>query len=124
MPKILLIISLFAINFTAFAATNLKYVPGVSDLPVPINFFLEDGSSSILEYTEGRIITAKFTGNASRNSVAQYYDSTLKSLGWKKLNKLRYHRDEELLTIKTADITNDDFNNISLDFTIIPYKQN
>ena len=124
MPKILLIFYIITSSFTAFAASKLKYVPGVSDLPVPINFFLEEGSSSILEYTEGRIITAKFTGNASRNSVSQYYDSTLKSLGWKKLNKLRYIRDDELLTIKTSDITEDDFNNISLDFTIIPYSQN
>ena len=43
-------------NNIAIATTNNDFVPGIPDLPVPINFTIKEDSSSVFFNDSGRII--------------------------------------------------------------------
>ena len=113
---------IFFIQFIIFQAFALerKYVPGISDLPVPINFHLINDSSAVFYNESGRIVEAFFKGRANRQEISEFYDITLKALGWQKLSFMQYVRENEVLDISANIIDDDQFNNLEIHFLLKP----
>lgn len=115
----LLAIICIAISFV-HADTNPKYVPGISDLPVPSNFFIKPDSVSVFRSQAGRIIDASFIGRSSSAQIEEFYNLTLRALGWTKVEKLTYVRESEILTISTKKMEDRQLNNLEITFSIGP----
>jgi len=109
----------FLISFSVFAESR-NYVPGISDLPVPLNFHLKNDTSSVFYNESGRIVEAVFQGQAQGQEIKEFYDLTLNALGWEKIGVLKYVREKELLEIKTKTIEDDQFNNLEIIFSLKP----
>lgn len=109
----------FLISFSVFAESR-NYVPGISDLPVPLNFHLKNDTSSVFYNESGRIVEAVFQGQAQGQEIKEFYDLTLHALGWEKISMLTYVRERELLEIKTKTIEDDQFNNLEIIFSLKP----
>ena len=109
----------FLISFSVFAESR-NYVPGISDLPVPLNFHLKNDTSSVFYNESGRIVEAVFQGQAQGQEIKEFYDLTLNALGWEKISMLTYVRERELLEIKTKTIEDDQFNNLEIIFSLKP----
>jgi hypothetical protein len=109
----------FLISFSVFAESR-NYVPGISDLPVPLNFHLKNDTSSVFYNESGRIVEAVFQGQAQGQEIKEFYDLTLNALGWEKISMLTYVREKELLEIKTKAIEDDQFNNLEIIFSLKP----
>jgi hypothetical protein len=125
MSKIKTLITSFLISVlvtlgAVAAAGNEKFVPGVSDLPVPTNFYLKHDSSSIFHEEEGRIIDASFIGRATESEVEEFYNLTLRALGWKRVEKLVYIRESEILRIEVQEIDDSQLNNLEINFSLRP----
>ena len=119
MSKKLIILILLLLPTQLLAKSN--FVPGVSDLPVPMNFFLIDDSSTIYHNKAGRIVNASFKGRGKEKNVADFYHKTLPALGWEKIEDLVYIRDTEKLYITIETIKTDSrFNNLNLIFSLKP----
>lgn len=118
------IIISFLLAFFAFKTANAEmkngFVPGVSDLPVPINFTLHEDSSSVFFNDSGRIVEAVFRGRGEYDEVLNFYNKTLKALGWKTEGTLKYSREGEMLTIKLTHIQDNKYSNLEIDFSLRP----
>lgn len=114
---ILALFCFFTVN--AFTEEN-KYVPGISDLPVPANFYLKQDSSSVFDNQEGRIIDATFIGRSSKPEVEEFYNLTLQALGWRRSEKLVFLRESEVLSITINEIEDSQLNNIEISFSLRP----
>ncbi|MBL6785567.1 MAG: hypothetical protein ISQ32_04620 [Rickettsiales bacterium] len=112
-------IILFFVTFSIFAESR-NYVPGISDLPVPLNFHLKNDTSSVFYNDSGRIVEAVFQGQAKSYEIKDFYDVTLNALGWEKIGHLKYVREKELLEISTKTIDDDQFNNLEIVFSLKP----
>ena len=104
MSKALILLFILFFSFSnAFAKNN--FVPGISDLPVPINFHLIKNSTSDFIANNGRIIEASFKGKGEKDNIIDFYEKTLPALGWKQLESLNFSRDKEHLNIKIEILT-------------------
>lgn len=110
---------IFSINNAIFAAPKNNFVPGVSDLPVPINFTLKDDSSSVFFSDAGRIVEATFEGKGEYDDILNFYNKTLRALGWKIKGKLKYSREGEILRIH-LNIRGE---NLEIEFSLRPEKK-
>lgn len=113
-------ILLFSIIYPAYANPTHNFVPGVSDLPVPINFTLQDDSSSIFFNDSGRIIEASFRGRGEAKDILYFYDKTLTALGWKTKGHLKYNREGEILTITLTPVQDNKYSNLEIEFFLHP----
>jgi hypothetical protein len=86
-----------------YAANN--FVPGIEDLPVPLNFHLKENSSSVFFNDSGRIIESTFIGTADPVEINEFYHKTLQALGWQKQKKLVFLREKEILKISLTNIS-------------------
>ncbi|MBT4989263.1 MAG: hypothetical protein HOM96_01835 [Rickettsiales bacterium] len=112
---------LISILFTSCAfADSRNYVPGISDLPVPLNFHLKNDTSSVFYNDSGRIVEAVFQGQARGDEIKEFYNVTLKALGWERVGVLKYVREKELLEITTKSIDDDQFNTLEVNFSLKP----
>ncbi len=103
MSKIIILIFTLVILATNSQAKE-NFVPGISDLPVPANFYYLDDSSGIFNNAYGRFISANFRGKGEFETIHQFYQKTLPALGWEAKEKFTYIRDEEILEIKIRKI--------------------
>jgi hypothetical protein len=113
--KLTLLFLLTFFSFNLYAEEN--YVPGISDLPVPANFFYIDDSSGIFNNGYGRFINANFRGKSKLETIYDFYEKTLPALGWDAKEKFTYVRDEEILEIKISQINEDE---VQLNFQLSP----
>ena len=117
LQKLILISTLLITN--SFADSR-NYVPGISDLPVPLNFHLKNDTSSVFYNDSGRIVEAIFQGRARGDEITEFYNVTLKALGWERVGMLEYVREREFLEITTKAIDDDQFNNLEVHFSLKP----
>ena len=122
MSKKLIFFILITISFTkyCFAGPKHHFVPGMSDLPVPINFSLQKDSSSIFISDSGNLVEATFRGRGEKNAILEFYRKTLKALGWKRINKEKFSREGEFLTITLIPIQDNKYHNLEIQFLIKP----
>lgn len=90
--------------FSSLSYAQNQFVPGIEDLPVPLNFHLKKDSSSVFFNDSGRIIESVFIGKANHAEINQFYHTTLQALGWKKQKNLVFLRDKEILKISLTNI--------------------
>ena len=98
--KIVILLSILIFSFYAKAQNN--FVPGITDLPVPANFHLEEDSSSVYNNGFDRLVTASFIGKAQEDAIIDFYYKTLPALGWAKQARLLFTRDDEILMIRIS----------------------
>lgn len=106
-------------NNIAGAVTSNNFVPGIPDLPVPSNFTIKKDSSSIFFNDSGRIIEATFIGKGNHKDINNFYNKTLKALGWKRQKHLVFLREKEILNIKLVSLNNKDYN-MTIYFSLKP----
>ncbi len=54
----------------------------------------------IFDTNEGRFATTKIYGMVKYEAVKNFYNNILPNLGWQKIEKFKYKRDNETLTLK------------------------
>jgi hypothetical protein len=114
-------LGIFLLFFNFQSANAAKFVPGISDLPVPGNFYLIDDSSSIFYNDGGRIIEAVFKGKGEKKNVIDFYRKTLPALGWKEKSSLNFIRENEELKIKIEVVKQAKlYQKLKLYFTLTP----
>lgn len=113
-------IFLFFIACNQAVHAESAYVPGISDLPVPAGFVLVENSSSVFRSQAGRIIEASFQGSSTKPDIEEFYDLTLRALGWNRDEKLTYLREAEKLIITIHQKKIDNKNIMEIHFSISP----
>ena len=97
-------IFIVTLSYSSLAYTQNKFVPGIEDLPVPLNFHLKENSSSVFFNDSGRIIESTFIGVAESKNISEFYHKTLQALGWKKIKNLVFIREKEILKISLTKV--------------------
>lgn len=112
---------IFFLLFSVQAQAKQLFVPGISDLPVPINFFPIDKKTSVFNGSSGRIINATFKGRAYSHEIISFYAKTLPALGWDSTGDLTYQRDSESLEINIeVKSTAKNYDNLEITFSVTP----
>ena len=79
---------------------DIDYVSGFEDLPLMDGVIERTDLNFSFDSLEGRIVQSYIETDKPFSAVKEYYDSTLKDLGWKKLKDGSYKRDDGVLTIE------------------------
>jgi hypothetical protein len=68
---------------------DLPLAPGLAEMPGGLLF----------DSAEGRVVEASAKGEVAAEQVRQFYETTLKQLGWQNVGPLQFRRDNEILRI-------------------------
>ncbi len=97
---------------------DTQFVSGTSDLPVPKGFALQEGSNSIFDSEDGKIVDAIYIGKGNREEVIGFYAASLPALGWNVIDEANFEREKEELHIEvTEDVFSSD---LEISFAIRP----
>ena len=94
LPRLLLLAllaPLMAAGGEAFLSEleDLPLAPGLTELPGGLLF----------DSADGRIVEAQAKGEVAAETVRQFYETTLRQLGWQSTGPLQFRRDNEILRI-------------------------
>ncbi len=107
------VISLLAAPMTLAAD---RFVSGIADLPLMPGLEEIDGSAMIFSKPQGRIIEVMARGAVTRDAVRAFYDLTLPELGWRRQERGRLQRENELLRFDMRD----NKNGLVIQFSLTP----
>jgi len=82
---------------------DIDYVSGFEDLPLMDGVIERTDLNFSFDSLEGRIIQSYIETDKPFSAVEEYYDSTLKGLGWTKIKNSSYKRDDGILTIEVVE---------------------
>ena len=98
--KIFLLIISFLWSTQLLSENDTKFVHGIEDLPLFSGMHNSFEDLIIFDTNEGRFATTKIYGMVKYEAVKKFYNNILPNLGWQKIEKFKYKRDNETLTLK------------------------
>ncbi len=114
--KIILIFILLVNAKSLNGKSNLDFINGLDDVPLLTNMNIVKDSLVIFDTNEGKYITTEIEGAIKLKDAESYYKDILPNLGWKIIEKNKYFRGEETLSIQFVqkkDVVNIIFNLIA-----------
>ena len=98
------VFSLVSLNLSSVMATP-TYLQALSDIPIADGLSLEDGSETIFDVPEGKIVEVTTFGPLDIEEVQKFYKESLEALGWIPLSgkPWSYKRSDETLEISFED---------------------
>lgn len=114
--KIILIFILLVNAKSLSGKSSLEFINGLDDIPLLTNMNIVKDSLVIFDTNEGKYITTEIAGAIKLKDAESYYKDILPNLGWKIIEKNKYSRDEETLSIQFVqkkDVVNIIFNLIA-----------
>jgi len=81
------------------ATDSVYYSEFIEDLPMMADMVEEQDNVVIFDKPSGRIIELKVETKHSQTEVLEFYNGILFNLGWKKLKKNRFLKDDEILSV-------------------------
>ena len=79
-------------------------VYGFQNIPLMNKLAQVDEKCFLFDTPYGRIIHAFAKGKIKENEVTNFYSETLRELGWKELDRLKFFRDGEYLRVEIEDL--------------------
>lgn len=78
------------------------FLPGSEDIPL-MPGMKPQGTPVVFDKVSGHIFSATVDTQKTSQAILQFYDGSLKNLGWTKIRKGRYRRGNQLLWIKIQE---------------------
>ena len=99
-----LFLSLALVSASSVNATP-TYLQALSDIPIAEGLSLEDGSETIFDVPEGKIVEVTTFGPLELKEVQEFYKESLLALGWQPISgkSWNYKRSDEVLEISFED---------------------
>ncbi len=97
-------------------AADERFVHAVADLPLPPGLVEVEGTGVVFDKPGGRIVEAYARGAVDRYTVTRFYHGTLPQLGWRRLDRLVFEREGEVLRIRFGGTDGD----LTVRFSISP----
>ena len=94
-PLIALILTLSA---PILALASETFLAELEDLPLAPGL-TEAAGGLLFDSADGRIVEATASGAIGAEQVRQFYEQTLRQLGWQSVGPLQFRRDNEILKI-------------------------
>ena len=92
---------LLGTSFVFLNGYGISYVPGTEDIPLMEGASLVEEKPSIFDVSQGRVSVSRIVCSWKGSEVENFYRQTLPNLGWIRLSKNKYQREEQFLDIKT-----------------------
>jgi len=80
------------------AAATGNFLAELEDLPLAPGL-VEAPGGLLFDTAGGRIVEAHASGEIAADQVRQFYEQSLRQLGWQSLGPLQFRRDNEILKI-------------------------
>ena len=89
------IISLICFSFP-YASS---FLVGLDDIPIYKEMKYVEDSLIMFDKIDGRFVSTEISGNYKKKDVEKFYNKALPNLGWKKIDKGQYQRENEQLEL-------------------------
>lgn len=95
---------LLGASFVFLKGYGVSYVPGTEDIPLMEGASLVEERPSIFDVSQGRVSLSRIACSWKGSEVENFYKKILPNLGWVRLSKNKYQREEQFLDIKTEPV--------------------
>jgi hypothetical protein len=92
--------SFAAARAQAPAATPVRYVAGLEDVPLMAGLAPAGGNDVAFDSPQGRIVIVNAEGAVDRQSVVAFYAASLSELGWDRIGDAAFRREGEMLRLE------------------------
>jgi hypothetical protein len=116
--RTILTLSLALFLWSSTSARAGEFLSGFDDVPVMRGLAPIQSKTLDFDTPGGRIVEGYVDGRVTRQSVQQFYSSTLPQLGWEQLGDQEFSRDGERLRLGYSGQDG----NLTVRFTLTPKK--
>ena len=94
-------LTILVVNYSKLLSENITdFVYGIEDLPLFLNMKNNYEKLVMFDANEGRFVTSEISGKVKYKDIKNFYEKVLPNLGWKEIQKFKYQRDNEVLTLE------------------------